>query len=381
MKNKTDYLKPEPKITLKIALGIKCLLLMGIIAMGCGRKEPAPTTNAFTLQLITKQVARGTAASFEIEMAENTLLKNWEAQWQGKTPQSLKILSTGTDNKGKIDTNTLPVGIQVIEIHVRLNTDSVVTQSLRVVVLAQRPPKIYQYEVVKRYAHDQNNYTQGLIYAKGHLYESTGERGQSKIVIKNGLDGDLLAEQALGSNYFGEGIALYGDSLFQLTWTSHDGFVYDANTLELKRKFRYPTEGWGMSTLSTAEGDTLIVVSDGSARLRFYQPSNWQLIRSLDVYDNTKAIQNLNELEVIDQLIYANIYQTQTIVIIDPQFGEVVGKLDLSNLFDPETYANQTKKRIDVLNGIAYDTKTQHVLVTGKLWPYLYELNLSKTGS
>ena len=181
----------------------------------------------------------------------------------------------------------------------------------------------------------------------------------------------MIKEIRLNDEYFGEGVALYGDKIYQLTWTSHTGFIYDKESLEDAGSFRYATEGWGLT-----HWDTYLVMSDGSERLHFYDTKRWKLKKSISVYDDKEPIGKLNELENIEGLIYANVYEKDFIVIIHPSTGEVVGRIDLSDLFDSHAYAKETGHQAGVMNGIAA-TPEGHLLITGKLWPYLYELEIT----
>lgn len=342
------------------------------------RKAPEPANNTpnVTIEGVVEQLAQGDSLQWTLTPPDSS----WQVQsWTATYRQQL--VATGQTPIGSLPTDTLPMGIQSLQLHANLleaTGDTITWEGkVRFVVRANKPPQELTYRLIKRYPHPTNYYTQGLLYADGKLYEGTGEKGHSRLVVREGITGAILAEHPLDSDYFGEGIALVGDALYQLTWTSHEGFVYDAQTLALRRQFRYPTEGWGMSTWQTPQ-DTLIVVSDGSSRLRYYQPDTWTLQYSIDAYDHEGPVSNLNELEIIEGLIYANVYQSQHIVVIDPKYGVVVGKLALETLFDPVAYADSTKQRIDVLNGIAYDEQQGHLLITGKLWPYLYRIETPK---
>jgi glutaminyl-peptide cyclotransferase len=171
---------------------------------------------------------------------------------------------------------------------------------------------------------------------------------------------------------FGEGIAIYGDRIIQLTWQSHIGLVYDKTSFELLRTFSYPTEGWGL----THDGARLIM-SDGTATLHFLDPETFVEVGQVEVYDVDGPVVRLNELEYIGGEIYANIWQTDRIVRIDPQTGQVLGWVDLSGLLSPE----DRQQPVDVLNGIAYDPASDRLFVTGKLWPKLFEIELVAAGS
>jgi glutamine cyclotransferase len=227
------------------------------------------------------------------------------------------------------------------------------------------------YGVVARVAHDTTAYTQGLVYAEGQLYESTGLLGQSQVRRVNRTSGQVEAAVALAADRFGEGLTLLNGKLYQLTWTSMIGYVYDAASLTPLDSFRYDGEGWGLTT----DGATLIM-SDGTARLRFLDPGTFAVVREVTVRDQGSPLSQLNELEYVEGTIFANVYRSDWIVRIDPDSGTVLEWIDLAGLL-PERERTVT---MDVLNGIAWDGSTRHLLVTGKRWPWLFELQVASSG-
>ena len=234
-------------------------------------------------------------------------------------------------------------------------------------LLAQETPTpVYGYRVLAVYPHDPNAFTQGLIYYQGNLYESTGLYGRSSIRYVDLETGQILQQQALASSYFGEGLALYNDRLYQLTWQAHTGFMYDRATLQPTGTFTYTTEGWGL----TYDGQWLIM-SDGTPNLYFRDPDTFQLHHTITVHDETGPVWNLNELEYIQGQVFANVWQTDRIARIDPSTGRVTAWIDLQGLLPPEDQANA-----HVLNGIAWDETGQRLFVTGKLWPKLFQIQL-----
>jgi len=222
---------------------------------------------------------------------------------------------------------------------------------------------IYGYRVVNAYPHDRDAFTQGLVYADGVLYEGTGRYGESELRRVELETGEVLQARALDPEYFGEGIALLGDRIYQLTWQTRTAFVYDRETFEPLGTLTYPTEGWGLTT----DGERLIM-SDGTSRLVFRDPETFAEIGSVEVRDDDQPIPYLNELEYIDGEIWANVWQTDVIARIDPATGRVTGWINLAGLLD------RGAQRADVLNGIAHDPATGRVFVTGKLWPRLFEI-------
>jgi glutamine cyclotransferase len=224
----------------------------------------------------------------------------------------------------------------------------------------------FTYKVVRSYPHDRHAYTQGLVYRDGVLYEGTGLNGQSNIRKVRLETGEVLQMRKIDEKYFGEGIAVVGTQLIQLTWQTEVGFVYDLATFEPRRTFNYTGEGWGL----TYDGKRLIM-SDGSPVLRFLDPATLRELGRLTVRDAGVPVEDLNELEVVKGEIYANIYQAHRIARISPKTGRVTGWIDLTGLLSPRDSAG-----VDVLNGIAYDAEKDRLFVTGKLWPRLFEIQL-----
>jgi glutamine cyclotransferase len=226
---------------------------------------------------------------------------------------------------------------------------------------------VQTYKIKNAYPHDASAFTQGLVYADGILYESTGLRGRSSVRRVTLESGNILSQTSLLPEYFGEGIAVFGDRIYQLTWTTGVGFIYDKKTLGLIQEFHYGIEGWGM----THDGKSLIV-SDGSATLYYWDPKTLRETKQLMVTDGGKPVTNLNELEIVEAEIYANIWQQDKIARISPETGKVTGWVNLKGLLP----AADRHGGEDVLNGIAYDPAKKRLFVTGKLWPKLFEIEL-----
>lgn len=231
---------------------------------------------------------------------------------------------------------------------------------------------VYSYRILHVYPHDPAAFTQGLVYEDGVLYEGTGLRGRSSLRRVALATGEVLQQRDLPDQLFGEGITIWGDAVIQLTWQSHVGFVYDKASFDLRRQFRYPTEGWGI----THDG-TRLIMSDGTATLHFWDPATLAEIGQVKVYDDAGPVTRLNELEYVRGEIYANIWQTDRVARIDPQTGRVVGWIDLGGLLNK----GETGQPVDVLNGIAYDPDGGRLFVTGKLWPSLFEIELTPPGA
>jgi glutamine cyclotransferase len=223
------------------------------------------------------------------------------------------------------------------------------------------------YEVLGGYPHDRGAYLQGLVWHDGGFYESTGLNGESSLRRVAFPSGDVLQKTELSREYFAEGLALVGDRLIQLTWRTQKGFVYDRETFGLISDFKYNTEGWGL----TYDGVSLIM-SDGSDTLFFLEPDTYEPYRAVKVTMAGRSVQDLNELEWINGQIWANVWQTNYIVRIDPESGNVVGVLDMKGLLPSDVRTGNE----DVLNGIAYDESTGRIFVSGKRWPTLFEIRV-----
>ena len=225
---------------------------------------------------------------------------------------------------------------------------------------------VYGYRVVRSYPHDPGAFTQGLLVRNGFFYEGTGTNGRSGIRKVKIDTGEVLQVQPLSAAYFGEGITDWKGSLIQITWQSGIGFVYDLDTFEQKKTFTYKGEGWGLT-----HDDSRIIMSDGSAELRFLDPDTLKETGRITVRDANGPVLNLNELEYVKGEIYANVWTTERIVRISPKDGRVTGWIDLTGLLPPAL-----KKGTDVLNGIAYDAATDRLYVTGKWWPRVFQIEL-----
>jgi glutamine cyclotransferase len=230
-------------------------------------------------------------------------------------------------------------------------------------------PKINGYKVINSYPHDKHAFTQGLFYDKGTLYESTGQETESSLREVEIASGKVLRQLNIDASLFGEGITLFKDRIFQVTWTSKVGFVYEKETFKQLNKIYYPTQGWGLTTINDN-----VVMSDGTNILYFYEPEMFTVVSRIEVYDNEKKIDSLNELEYINGEIWANIWMQDRIARIDPASGKVKAYIDLAGIF-PQ---NERNPEAEVLNGIAYDKDARRIFVTGKRWSKLYEIKITE---
>ena len=231
-------------------------------------------------------------------------------------------------------------------------------------VCAGKAPPI-EYRVAVEYPHDAGAFTQGLVYHRGALYESTGLRGRSSLRKVELATGRVVRKRRLSDRHFGEGLALVGDELYQLTWTAGRAFVMRLKDFSLVREYRHAGEGWGL-----AYDGARLVMSDGSATLQFRDPATFRVERKVEVREGARPIEALNELEFVDGSVYANIWRSDRVARIDPTNGVVTGWLDLSPIAEKERRAGE----VDVANGIAWDGSMLYV--TGKLWRSVYGLEL-----
>jgi len=241
----------------------------------------------------------------------------------------------------------------------------------RPTVPAEVPVTFYHYKVIRTLPHDPRNFTQGLAYQDGFLYEGTGLYGKSTLTKRRLATNEIVKRYRLPRQYFGEGITVFGDQIIQLTWRSRTGFRYNRETFRLLGEFRLDTEGWGL----THDGRRLIL-SDGTDTLRFLDPNTCAVTGRIRVRYRGQPLREINELEFIDGKIYANVLSTDYLVVIAPTTGNVTALVDLRGLYNPPPQASSNS----VLNGIAYLPESKHLLVTGKLWPKMFEIELVPHG-
>lgn len=225
---------------------------------------------------------------------------------------------------------------------------------------------IYSYKIVNVYPHDASAFTEGLVYEDGFLYESTGRFNESTLRKVDLQTGEVIKLHKLDENYFGEGITVYDNKIFQLTWKTNVGFIYDKDSFNLTNKFYYNTEGWGIT-----HNDEYLIMSDGTDEIYFLNPKNFKRVYSIRVHDEFRPITRLNELEFIQGEIYANVWRSDKIARICPHSGRITGWIDLKGLLSPKEYKNA-----GTLNGITYDKQSNRIFVTGKMWPKIFEIKL-----
>lgn len=305
------------------------------------------------------------------EKVDLTLLNN-----KNKTIDSVayfidgkRISSVKGNGKFTLDLNGKKLGYQNVKALVYFEGDTVST-GVRVEVGSGITPKLLKYTVVNTYDHDVNAFTEGFEFFRDTLMESTGQNGKSYFAKIDYKTGKTYKKVDLEQQYFGEGITVINDKVYQLTWQNETGFVYDANTMKKLKTFKFDkkVEGWGM----TNDGKN-IYHSDGTEKIWTMDPETQKLVDFVNVYTNDSKIQSINELEWINGKIYGNIWQKDAIAIINPKTGAVEGVLNLTAL-----RAKVTNKEAEVLNGIAYNKKTNTIFVTGKNWNKTFELKVTE---
>ncbi|WP_308993614.1 glutaminyl-peptide cyclotransferase [Mariniflexile litorale] len=266
--------------------------------------------------------------------------------------------------------NTFKLGKHTIEAVVYFNNEKQMA-STPITILNSEAPKVYTYKIINEYPHDITSYTQGLEFYKGNLYESTGQLKESKLRQVNYKTGEIIKSIHLADAYFGEGLTVLNDKIYQLTWQGGTGFVYDVNTFEKLNSFKYGSskEGWGFCNDSNK-----LYKSDGTENIWILNPETLVEEDHIQVYTNKGKIVEINEMEWIDGLIYANRYQKDGVAIINPKNGAVMGVIDFSPLKKLVTQ----HEGLDVLNGIAYNPETETIFVTGKRWDKLFEVEIVK---
>jgi len=267
------------------------------------------------------------------------------------------------------DTKLLSVGEHNIKTISFVSDKSKDIKEHKFFLVSDIKPQNINYKILNTLTHDKRAYTQGFVYDNGYFYEGTGQYGESTLRKVNAKTGDLIESLNLPSNVFGEGVVLYKNKIFQLTWQSLVGYVYDKESFKLLNKFNYQTEGWGITT----DGKDLIM-SDGTSKIYYVEPEFFTKLHQFEVCDNNGAVNNLNELEYVNGFIYANVWQTDKIIKIDPSNGKVVAVINCKKLVPKEYVRSQD----NVLNGIAYNSEKNTFYVTGKRWAVIYEIELEQ---
>ncbi|MGL1885947.1 MAG: glutaminyl-peptide cyclotransferase [Reichenbachiella sp.] len=314
----------------------------------------SPTNNStFTIghniKFILNSKEEANIDSILISTKDNTLLKS-------------------TNTTFELPTDGLRTGVNSFRLKIFLSNQKVERKIVNTTLLSNITPPSLSYEIISQHPHNPDSYTQGLFLDGDNLYESTGRKGESNLMLIDLKTGKSVKQTKLDRQYFGEGSTIKGDSIYLLTWQARTGFIYDKKSFSLIGQFQYQTEGWGLTTINNDS----MVMSDGTNKLYFMSPEGFSNIGNIEVYDHTGPIDSLNEIEYVDGKIYANRYLTNYIYVIDPKTGKVEAILDLENIYDWSNY----KSTIDVLNGIAYNEEKDTYYITGKWWPFLFEIRI-----
>lgn len=269
----------------------------------------------------------------------------------------------------KINTSELGIGAKRLDLLTTYENGKTYTDNRIIRVLSDVVPENWTLSILSSYPHNIANFTQGLEFSNGELFEGTGQQGASKVAKIDLATGNDVLKMSLDATHFGEGITILGDTLYQITWTTGRCFLYDKNTLQpLEKDFSFPGQGWGLCN----DGKS-IIMSDGSERITFRNPKTFAIERVIEVYTNNDAVTNLNELEYIDGFIYANVWMTNKIVVIDPALGKVIAVMDGAELVKQGRGAYG-----EAFNGIAYNHANKKLYLTGKRWEKLFEVMVNK---
>lgn len=332
---------------------------------------------------LTLSISCNDAYKFTLEVSKKAVLnesiKGNLTEKNNKPIDSVQFLLNGiklpsNGNEFSINTKEIGVGKHVIAALI-FYPGKTKKQNNSFEVLADVAPEIYTFNIINSYPHDSKAYTQGLEYHRGFLYETTGRRGQSSLRKVEINTGKVLQKIDLDNKYFGEGMTILNDKIFWLTWQAKKGFVYNLDTFELEKEFDYnnSVEGWGLTNNGTE-----LIKSDGTNKIWFLDPETQKEKKFIQVYTNKYALDNLNELEIIDGKLYSNKYQQNVIVIIDINTGVVLGVADLTDLKKEMEKSQKLVPSDEVLNGIAFDQENNRIFVTGKNWGKLFEIELVK---
>lgn len=348
---------------------LKHLIFIGIIiafATSC-KNNLSTAYRSFQLPMIGENIPSGNEIEVKILFGKD------------RRVDSVVYLIDTTKITSKADTTSIKLKTEGLKLGSHLLTAKIYGEgdpeelTSNINVLASKAPIEYAYKIIQTLPHDTSSYTEGLEYHDGYFYESAGDYGNSSLRKVEPSTGKVLQFIAIDKKYFAEGMTVIGDKIIQLTYKEKVGFVYDKATFKKLSEFSYTTgrEGWGL-----AFDGKRILNTDGSNTIFFLDKDNYTRIGSIDVYDNKGPIENLNELEFIDGKIYANVYTTNDILIINPENGAVEGKINLTGIFDLKYFKTDYERGNNVLNGIAWDAKGKRLFVTGKKWPKLFEIKL-----
>ncbi|AEH02765.1 glutaminyl-peptide cyclotransferase [Lacinutrix sp. 5H-3-7-4] len=331
------------------------IIILAITLISCGDSKQEKNFN-ITTNATNNTIALNETLELSIANPKNIEIESITYEIGGKTVDKSVLLSD------------FKLGSQTITATINFDGETeIATRNIAIVNNAS--PKVYSYEIVNTYPHDITSYTQGLEFFNGELYESTGQKGESKLRKVNYKTGEVLKNINLADQYFGEGLTILNNKIYQLTWLSGKGFVYNLDTFKRSSTFKFgeSKEGWGI-----CNDGKMLYKSDGTEKIWLLNPENLVEENNIQVYTNKGKIGKLNELEWINGKIYANIYQRNGVAIINPKNGATEAVID----FSPLKKEVKQHKGLDVLNGIAYNPETQTIFVTGKRWDKLFEVRI-----
>jgi len=337
---------------------------MFITAFSCSNKssKSRKPVSSITIQPKKNIYVFGEKVSVNVKTkVKNGEIENIKVYYKNELIKESKELDFTVDG---IDINMLGNSNFKVEPIKTDGVKNVGTKSIKTV--SDITPKKYAYKVINIYPHSKDYYTQGLEYYNGFLYEGTGEKGSSGLFKVNLKTGKELQAFHLNEKYFGEGITILNDKIYQITYHAQKGFVYNLSNFALIDSFQYKGEGWGL----TNDGANLIL-SNGTQVLTWLDPDDFSVIKKIEVANNKDIVRQINELEYIEGSIYANVYTTEMIVEIEPETGRILSEISLPGIIN---MYHKREDRIDYMNGIAYDNKTKRIFITGKLWPRLFEV-------
>ena len=356
------------------------VLLSYLLIHGCGPKNGVADRSR-TREPQTPKISRlikpeaplniplGSVVDIELQVPDSVTIDSMQIFLAGTLKETLiqpGDQPLGSLVKTSLSTQEEHTGRSGLRVRVYMEGGITENQSQQITFLSDQKPVEYAYRVIREYPHDPEAFTQGLEYVDGWLYEGTGNRGTSSLRRVNLNTGEVVQIRNLDQSLFGEGITVFGERIYQVTYTSQVGFIYDKSSFEEIQKIYYQNrEGWGL----TNNGEELIM-SDGTHILYFLDPEMFTVNRQIEVYHDQGPAQSLNELEYINGKIWANRYYTDEVVIIDPETGKVEGRINLKGILKTRDRNSKT----DVLNGIAWDEENERIFVTGKYWPKLFEI-------
>jgi glutaminyl-peptide cyclotransferase len=353
----------------RLTLSVVTLLIASIIFMNCAQSNSRSRRPVTSIQLDPPKKSFKLGEEFKVNIQtklKEGSLEKVEISIDGKKIQSSKNLT----NSFVYKTTDFGVGKHIVKV-TATKSDGVSGDNYEEIsVTSDVIPVKYSYQIITTYPHNSNHFTQGLEFHDNMLYEGTGQEGSSGIYQLELGTGKILKNYKLENQYFGEGITILNNKIYELTYKNEIGFLYDLNTFKLLSTWNYKSkEGWGL----TNDGHSLIM-SDGTENLYYINPATFQEERKIQISNEHSIVKNINELEYIKGEIWANIWTTDNIIIIDPKTGKINGEINLSGLSG--TILQSQKEQIDVLNGIAWNPVTDKIYVTGKLWPKIFEIKL-----